>query len=510
MKLTFKQTVSMVLGFLKISAFTDKKLTAEQIESVKAAFGEKFANKFSAAIATQTDDEQANEEAHATDLYEAIKAHFADETASATSTIAAQLSAAIAENNRKDGQIALLKAESESDPFPIAGQGWVGKEGVAKVLTVARKTAHYAAVFLALNAGMGTVTAGTKTIDVQNLKEEFGTFLSQNQQNLAITRQIFNGFTSASEFRTVPAVTEYRAVQAQINSVSQQFSAKWTPSGNVKFTPLTIKNRRHKINFAIVPADVLDSYVFYLYDEALAPDQMPITKYIWQQLIFPKLLDDIELRMIFKGKYVENSTSLKPEDSMDGIEQILVSEAADANSRINFFRKGQDFNYVTATDQEVVNFVNDFADAINDTLKVSKIYASKPFKRRYQRAYENLYGAHHKTVGGLNQQAIVDYVDMEIVALTGLGNSPIIFATTPGNMVKLRHKNEAPNVINDVQKFDYEVRLYGEYWLGVGFEIAELVYAYVRPNYDPQAGLVAPNKFPDGTEPEDDGASDGL
>ncbi|WON93886.1 hypothetical protein [Sphingobacterium sp. UGAL515B_05] len=510
MKLSFKQTVSMVMGFLKISAFTDKKLTAEQAESLKAAFGEKFASKFSTAIAEQTDDEQANEDAHAEGLYEAITAHFAAATESATSTIAAQLAEAIAQNNLKDGQIALLKAESETDPFPISGQGqgWKGKEGVAKVLSVARKVAHYATVFASIALGQGTVVAGTKTIDVDNLRTEFGTFLSQNQTNVAITAQIFKGFSSASEFRTVPAVTEYQAIQSQINSVSQQFSAKWTPSGETKFTPLKIQNYRHKINVAIIPADVLDSYIFHLYDEGLAPDQMPITKYIWHSLVFPKLLEDIEYRMIFKGKYVANSTTLRPEDSMNGIEQILVDEKASGTSRINFF--GQDIDWTTATDKQVVDFINAFADAVDDDLTISKIYTSKFVKKRYQRAYENLYGANNKVVGGLNQTAEVDFVNMSLHELKGMGNSPIIFATTPGNMVKLRHKNEAPNVINDVQKNGYEVRLFGEYWLGVGFEIAELVFAYVPANYNPQVGLKPSKQFPDGTQPEDDEASDGL
>ncbi|GAA0885835.1 hypothetical protein GCM10009120_44340 [Sphingobacterium siyangense subsp. cladoniae] len=507
-KLSLKQTVSMILGMLGISAFTDNKMNDEQTEKVKGAFGEKFTEKFKAAIADESQDEEGKETVHAEGLYESIKAHFAKETQDATASIAAQLATSIADGKKKDGMIALLKAESENDFIPKTQDSWIGREGVAKVLTVARKAAHYAAVFLALNAGMGTVTAGTKTIEVEQLKTEFGTYLSQRNQNLTITKQIFTGFTSASEFRTVPATTEYQAIQAQVNSVSQQFSAKWTPSGAAKFTPLVIKNRRHKINYSIIPADVLDSYVFYLYDETLAPDQMPITKYIWQELIFPKLLEDIEKRMIFKGKYVANSTTTKPEDSMDGIEQILVTEKANAQSKINFYDKT--INWATATDREVVDFINGFAEMVDDDLNVSKIYASRQIKLRYQRAYDNLYKGQSGIVGGINKDASIDYVEMTIVALKGMAKSPIIFATSPGNMVKLRHKNEAPFVINDVQKVDYEVRLFGEYWLGVGFEIAELVYAYVPANYDPQAGMPAHNLFPDGTAPADDGDSDGL
>src|SRR5690606_41283165 len=79
---------------------------------------------------------------------------------------------------------------------------------------------------------------------------------------------------------------------------------------------------------------------------------------------------------------------------------------------------------------------------------------------------------------------------------------PIVFSTAYQNIVKLRYKNEVPFVINEVQKHDYVVRLYGEFWLGVGFLIAEAVFAFVPDGYDPQASLKPSNQFPDGTTPD--------
>ena len=36
-----------------------------------------------------------------------------------------------------------------------------------------------------------------------------------------------------------------------------------------------------------------------------------------------------------------------------------------------------------------------------------------------------------------------------------------------------------------MQKVDYEVKLFGEFWLGVGFAIGEAVFASVPDGYDP-------------------------
>lgn len=128
-------------------------------------------------------------------------------------------------------------------------------------------------------------------------------------------------------------------------SVVQEFSAKWTPSGDARFTAIKIQNYRHKINFAIVPADVANSWLLSLYNERLSPDQMPITRYIVQKILLPSILQDIEMKMIGKGKYKakENPTDAgKPEESMNGIETLLVEAAKSGDKGINFLpeRKG--------------------------------------------------------------------------------------------------------------------------------------------------------------------------
>src|SRR5699024_10808982 len=142
--------------------------------------------------------------------------------------------------------------------------------------------------------------------------------------------------------------------QSMINSVVQQFKPKWTPKGNTKFAPLVIPNYRHKINVPIVPSEVADSYMFYLYDESLTPSQMPISKYIVNQMIMPVISEDVEQRMIFKGKYVPSydDEPTPAEDSMNGIETLLVQEAANQSTRMNFYPNTIDLS--TATAQQIV------------------------------------------------------------------------------------------------------------------------------------------------------------
>lgn len=502
----FSQIKTIFFSALGITTLADNKLTADQEETLKTVFGEDPLAKFKAGLSAE------NPEDHATGIHAAMKAFFAPEADAATTQIAEQLKASLAEQEKQKKIISALMDTPENIPeAQHEAFSFTPKAGVSKVMNVMRTAAHYALVFGALATG-SMVQANAATIDVEQLRTEFGTYLSQQGNNLRIHSQVFNGFTSSPYFRDVAALTEYRAIQSQINSVTQQFNAVWTPAGSVKFTPITVKNFRHKINYPIIPADVLDSYLLYLYDETLAPDQMPITKYIIHEQLYPKLLEDIEKRMIFKGKFVEKSdpnASSTPEDSMDGLAYQLITEKANTGTRIKF--PALTINWDTATPQQIVQFFQSFVDAIDKKFGITEIFASDTIRTKYIRAYETVFGGGQKYVGGMNPEAKIDFSSVKIVALDGMEGLPIVFATTSGkngNMIKLRHKNTPPQVINDVQKHGYEVRLFGEYWLGVGFEFADLVYAYVPEGYtDPQADLKPSNQFPDGTTPALDAGS---
>ncbi|MBC7382814.1 MAG: hypothetical protein H7296_07430 [Bacteroidia bacterium] len=476
-------------------------LSADHKKQLAGVFGEDFAAKFCEALAKEKDvDASADTDTTAdtsVELMNSLRNHHASTVASELKTVTDQLNAANADKKALQDVVAKLSDSAETDPKAEMPTGITGKEGVKSVMKVDYRNPVYAQAKDFLQTGIMPINAAT--IEVGTLKTEFGTFLSQNQNNLEIVKQLFNGFTSSDFFTSQPATTEYRAIRALVTSVVQQFSAKWNPGGKAKFTPITIKNKRHKINVAIVPADVLDSYMFKLYDEGLAPDQMPITTYIINELIMPAILQDVEMRMIWKGKFVDHSgtnvdgaVATPPEDSMDGIETILVGAKTTGNKGVHFFNKFPTFNYKTATAQQMLDFVNGFVDWLSPFYKSQKmnLFCSDDFKRKYKRSYKAVWGVNGGVSGDFGDDR-VDYSNQMLVSPDGMYNSPIIFSTPKVNMLKLRHKNEVPMIINDVQKVNYEVRLFGEFWMGVGFAIGEAVFAFVPTGYDPKAQIDA-------------------
>jgi hypothetical protein len=197
--------------------------------------------------------------------------------------------------------------------------------------------------------------------------------------------------------------------------------------------------------------------------------------------------------MIFKGKYVdagvvaENADGTPPEDSMDGIETQLVTGLT-TGAKFNYF-DGDGFDYLTATDQEILTFVQDFTGWLAPVFRTQQmaIACSYEFWRRYKIAYKNIWGSGSGTTDTNFGGDRIDFSNQILVPMEGMYGSPILFTTPSVNFKKLRHKNDVPSVINDVQKINYEARIFGEYWLGAGFGYAEAVFAYVPTGYNPKA-----------------------
>tara|TARA_R110002020_G_scaffold475112_1_gene708615 strand:+ start:9105 stop:10664 length:1560 start_codon:yes stop_codon:yes gene_type:complete len=495
-----KKWLSVFLSILGKKEFETKDgksvLTEDQKAKLTASFSAEMVTKLEAYLA------KGEEEGTDEDVTAALVQGITTQMNANQAAMQAKIDALVAKNGGLEATVTQLMNSDEPEAIPEMDKNITRKANVPSVMRVDMRKNHYAKVGEFLKTGVNSAAYNATTIDVADLRAEFGTYLN-NQRNLDIVRQILAGFTSAKYMTTVLAVTEWRATEALITSVVQQFTPEWTPLGKGKFRPLVIKNKRHKINVPIKPVEVLDSYLFYLYDEGLAPDQMPITKYITEVLVKPRMLQDLEMRMVFKGKYVEkawgdvtaNDPGTKPEESMDGFETILVDSKALAgganDTYINYFT--QTINWKTATDQQVLDFINAFVDWINPLYQTDMmpVFCSLDVYKRYKRAYKKIWGAGSGTEKTSFGEDVIDYSMNTLVPLAGMYKSPILFSTPKENFIKLRHKNEVPNIINDVQKADYVVKLFGEFWLGVGFAIGDAVFAYVPEGYNPNGAVTA-------------------
>lgn len=497
-----KAVVLKILGKAGFKKDAEGKFSLSDEEKQKLAglWGEEFPELFEQSLS----QEEGEGEHSAEEMIAALKAHSAKMVGASVTALQAELNSVKNKNKTLEQLVETMSGASEEVPAAVVpGTGAVPTGRRAKkAFKVNANNPLYKAALDYIDTGNPNVYAGT-TIDVTDLRSEFGTYLSQNGNNLEIKKKLFTGFTSSKYFTWVRAITEYRAIRALITSVVQQFTPKWTPGGKAAFKPMVIKNYRHKINFPIIPAEVVDSYMLKLYEEDKAPDQMPLTLYIWNELLQPAILQDIEMRMIYKGKFIDhsgtqntNSPATPPEDSMDGIETVIVEAKAAGNTGMHFFRPNSNFDFQVEADagnwEGILKFVSDYVAWLSPWYKTTKmnLFLSPDWLRIYQVAYKEVWGKNSGQDGDFGTLR-VDFSNQMLAAPDGMYNSKIMYCTPLQNQIALRHINEVPNIINDVQVHDYEVRLYGEFWMGVGFLYPNGVFAYCPNGYDPKSEVAS-------------------
>lgn len=472
----FLKMKAIVLAALSMDAFTFSKegkleLDAEQkikFEELTAEFGEGFKEKFTAALEKELKDESALEaKTAAEELVRSITASSEKKIKDFEATLESQKLTM----NEMAAKIEKMAGNSVDD---IPGEPAAGAKVVPYKVNM--KLAHnvIADAYLAGNSGP---LLSASTIDVSDLKTEFGTYLNQKDKPIlkALTQKTF----SEQFMTTKMAITEWRATQAIITSVVQQFTAKWTPLGSGTFTAIKIVNRRHKINVPVTPDDINDSWISHLYDEGLTPQEMPVVKFLINELVLPKVEEDMEMRLLGKGVYTSAGT---PSDgdagqatglSMDGFLTILVKEYEDPATKINFNKLG------IITDANIVDKMNAFVDGMNELYQSKEMntFTSLTRYKQYKRKYQDLYPT---TKGADKANDVIDFSNSTLQVLPSMSGSTHFFTTPKENFIALRHKNQDASKIW-MQSANYDVKIFAEWWKAVGFAIAEAVFAYIDP-----------------------------
>ena len=421
----------------------------------------------------------------------------------------------------KDAEIAQLKEEKsrlqadvktlsqQPEPQPQAQKPAALAAGTAKKFDLNAGALHNKLAAQALAGGFAPAmaTAATATLDTSDLRTEFGAVMPANTRIEILAKRIYNGFDDAKYFRKITSNTNYKATSALMTEVSQQFTPAWTPKGSAKFTPIEIVYRRHKINVKLKATDILESWLQYLYEQGKTPAEMPIVKYIIENHVLPKVTDDITLAMVAKGSFVDHNdgsvadgdAGFAAKDSMDGIETILVNGKSDSSCKMNFFKNALD--YTTLTAAELLAYVDSFVDAISPLFsRIFNVYCSPEFLTAYRRADFEVNGKYTNA----ESDGKIRFTSFNLVALKSMYGSKILFATPADNMVMLVDYAKAESCINMIQVENYDVKIFGEYSLSVGFLIAEAVYAAIPDGYTPSVAtdpLSASDAWENGQDP---------
>ena len=464
----FAKVMSVVLGFLGISAFAKDErgksiLLSSQEEELKNKYGTVFVEAFKKDLA-EFEKDGRNAESAVTDevrtQLEAERDKNAQELAKARKDLAdldAKVKAQEKDIASKDAQIAKMAKE----PAPDAGQQVAGdKNEMGSKFKPDMSLAHNRYLDAAFK---GAAYSGNSTIETTELQKEFGKYVSS--ERLEILKGLM-GTTESTKYMStlVTDKTEVRAQQAAVDSVLQQFVPKWTPKGKSKFTPLTIKNYKCKINVSITPSDIMEDILGYLYDENLKPEDMPVVKYILYHLIFPKLNEEREIALAV-GEFKESTATKDGDDAtdandvMDGYVTQLRKLKAAKNEAITWLLDGEMLSDATLLDQ-----VDKAVDEVKPLYKKKTmfIHADPDLVKRYSKAYRAKYPWLKNEDG------------------EGMRGTGVFFITPKENFKHLRSRDPQSAKVW-MQGENYDVKVFAEWWESVGFWIAEAIFAYLPP-----------------------------
>lgn len=485
----FAKVMSVVLSFLGISAFAKDEsgksiLLDAQREQLKQKYGEKFLESFEKDLKEFEKDGNSAESAVTAEVRASLEAE-RDENARLLAEARtklknlekekAQFEAAIKE---KDAQIAKMgKVEEPANGQTVQAQSGQNMPKFKPDMSMMHNQ-YLDAAF------KGAAYSGNDTIDTTELQREFGKYVSS--ERLQILQDLLGKTESIQYMSTIVTdKTEVRAVQSAIDSVLQAFVPKWTPKGKSEFTPLTIKNYKCKINVPITPSDIMEDILGYLYDENLDPKDMPVVKYIIYQLIIPKLDEEREIALAV-GKYKENTATNdgdpagEANEVMDGYVTQLKALKEANNEKVTWLLDGE-----TLTDETLIAQIDKAVNQVKTLYKRKTMYihADPDLVTRYSKAYREKYPWLKNEDG---EKVKVDFSNFTFAPLEGMRGTGVFFITPKENFKHLQSKNPQNTKIR-METYHYDVHVMAEWWEGVGFWLAEAIFAYIPPTEDAES-----------------------
>ena len=492
--MNFKQIMSLVLTVLGIEAFAKNNdgkafLTDEQKATLTEKYGEKFVTSFVEDLARYQEEAQVAQPLTAEERLEL------DATRKEVGQLRDQIKQLKDAENGFKATIKKLEGEAASSQGRQVTVSEFEKAAIDAGVDLSMKHNRFLVDFM--QGKVQGAYSGDSTIDTQELKKEFGKYVDTNR--IEILRGLF-GQTESTKFMStiITDKTEVRASQANvIGTVLQQFVPKWTPSGAAKFHPLTIKNFKCKINVPIIPSDIMEDILGYMYDEQASTLQsMPVVRYILYQLIFPKLDEERE-QALAVGEYKENEpdqhgqyTASSPLETMDGyLTQLVKKFVADYTeedpedlSGIRWLQKGIQIDPSKKNVRKIIDA------AVKEVSDKYPLYAKKKMKvhidpvladayrREYLEEYKWL-----KNQDGTHKNDI-DFSNFEFGECEGMRGTGSFFITPKENFKHLM-SHDPQRVTLRFQEQDYMVKIFGEWWEGTGFWMAEAIFAYISPEY---------------------------
>ncbi len=308
-------------------------------------------------------------------------------------------------------------------------------------------------------------------------------YLNHGQNTASIRKKLIQGFESHQAFTHI--VTDehrWRASVAQHTRILQPFQIQFTPTGTSEFTPVEIQQYHLKADLIETPDTIEASWLGFLSSNDVKRTEWPFIRYWMEQLVVPKINEDLELNEFGRGIYAAPTpgTAGAAGTGMNGILKVIADHVT--AGKITPIVLGA----VPTTPADFVTYIESFHAAIPLLYRhvPMNVYVPQDYVLRYKRGFRIKYGTNSGFSENDFKNSTVKVLDTNLT-LVGLASLNLkangsandrFFCTPKSNAIMLSKRLGHKDGTFDIQAVDRSVKLLTDFWIGLGFVIPQLVW----------------------------------
>jgi hypothetical protein len=316
---------------------------------------------------------------------------------------------------------------------------------------------------------------GATGLDVSQLAVVLGDYIQAETAN--IWKKIYQGLEFEAYMRKLGGKRgKFSTFKSSQSDVLQAFQPGFTKKGETTFTPYINEVYRTKVDFLLDDIDeIYSGYLGFMADETINRADWPITKYIINEHLIPKIIEELNIASA-RGSYLAPTpgTAGNSINICNGILTIVANEITATN--ITPITTGA-ITAVNALDK-METFLDDIA-AIDPFVleKGAIVHCSKSQERFYKKAYRDAFGSTNDQAA--KNQTMFDHYNVKLVGLNAFGNSERLLLTEKDNIIVGYDKIYTPNSFK-VEEHRREVAIMTDFHRGYGFGTLDTVFVNDR------------------------------
>lgn len=311
------------------------------------------------------------------------------------------------------------------------------------------------------------------TITSADVVEQFGDYYINNGQNENdIHDTLREQLEDIGDFTVVDSDdTMLRAANVEYTEVLQAFQTAFTPKGSVTFTPKEIKLFNVKTDQSFYPDALKNQWLAFLTSNDLDRTTWPFVRWFIEKYVLPQINHDL-VKNLYGAVRVEptSGTAGNANEAFDGIRKLINDGIA--GDTITPITTGAPNTDPETWCGQVEAFCQGIPELYWQTTMGLKM--SRSLALRYKQGYRKKYSA--LTLGVTDSMATVtDFEDIQIIGRGSLSGVTKIWATPKLNAIMAFKGGSNRNMV-EVEKVDRNVKVYTDFYLGLGFIQDALVW----------------------------------